>query len=111
MNYYIGQKLWFVPRNGTRKEIEIIKIGRKYLECKGLYHQKILIKDLTAINPNDNSCYYDGQAYLSKEHYEKELQRKDAANILWYEIDKIRNKLSMEHIEKIWDILKEVDNG
>ncbi len=110
-DYYVGQKLYFVPRNGTRKEIEIKKRGRKYLECEGLYHSKLLISDLSEVNPRDDSCYYSGQAYISKEHYELEVKRKDAVNILWYEIEKIRNKLSMEQIEKIWDVLKEVDNG
>lgn len=105
MKYSIGQKLWFVPRNGTSKEIEIIKIGRKYLECKGLYHQKILIKDLTAINPNDNSCYYDGHAYISKEHYEQELKRQHSADILYYTIEKEKKNLSIEQINKIFEII------
>ena len=36
MNYYIGQKLYFVPKNGEKKEITITKIGRKYLESEGV---------------------------------------------------------------------------
>lgn len=115
MKYSIGQKLWYEPgfyKREKGKEITISKIGKIYLECDGLHGSKLKINNLTEkANSKNNDSYYSGQAYLSKEHYEKEIQRKEAANILWYEIEKRRNKLSMEQIERIWDILKQVDNN
>lgn len=105
MTYYIGQKLYYVPKHGEKKEITITKIGRKYLECDGLYHSKILISDLSSLNPKDNTSYYEGQAYLSKEDYEKELKRQYNADVLYYTIEKERKNLSIEQINKIFEII------
>lgn len=115
MKYSIGQKLWFKPKkysNCDCYEITISKIGNKYLTCDELYHSKIRISDLSQkANSKNNDSYYSGQAYLSKEHYEKEIKRKEAANILWSAVEARKNKFTMEQIEKIWDILKQVDNN
>ncbi len=68
----VGQKLWFVPRHGTSREITITKLGRKWFETDTKY--RFNIKTLSAdggqyMSPGD--CHLDRFEYEAKRQLQK----------------------------------------
>jgi hypothetical protein len=79
--FTVGQKLWFVPLHNNRQpyEIEIVKVGRKWLHTGGNIPIRINVETL---RPHDDD--WSGRAYLSKEEHDAEV----ALNQKWREFRK-----------------------
>jgi len=68
----VGQKLWFVPKHGSGKEIEVTKVGRKWAQASGVRQGvKIDVETLYAVD-GGYSC---GRCHLDREKYETEQAR------------------------------------
>lgn len=107
MEYKVGQILWFVPEPngwmGEPRHLIIQKVGRKWLECDGLYNGIKLSKtDLVAHN-RDHSCL--GIAYIDQQAYNDYMFLVAAKNKLRQRIYAYR--LTRKQIDAINKILDE----
>lgn len=72
----VGQKLWYVPTEnrrwtqGTGREVQVFKVGRKWAEIEERNYGKPLRIDVDTLVADDYGYSSPGRCYLSREHYE-----------------------------------------
>lgn len=102
MELNVGQEVFIVDRYGSRKD-RIKKIGRKYVHTE--YNGSFFKREHF---PLEGEWGYEGDLYLSQEHYKEVKAQNLKINDLKSEIDKeIRDYHSVETLEKILKILKD----
>lgn len=71
--YHTGQKLYWVyseSRQGAPREVEIVKVGRKWLELSNRYRV-----DRETLCADGRGYSSPGRCHLSKEEYEQRVSR------------------------------------
>lgn len=102
MDLQVSQEVFIVDRYGNRKD-RIKQIGRKYVHAE--FNGSYIMREHF---PLEGEWGYEGELYLSREHYEEVKAQNLKINDLKFEIEKeIRGYHSVETLEKILKILKD----
>jgi len=112
MKFEAGQKLWFVPAqkyNGEPKEVEIARVGRKWLILSSHNMRHGSRVDMNNLYLDGHGYSSPGRCYLSKETWEAEQKMEST----WYEFKELvriqctaKKGVTVEDIQKCKEILK-----
>lgn len=101
-DYNVGQKLWFVPARGVGREVEIVKVGRKYAYFK-YYSTDVRVEKLCAAVKD---TYASGTLWES----EQACANNKATHIAWLRLKNSMRytpppNVTIESIAKARDLL------